>query len=88
MKNLILTDIMKSGHHWWYARFLRYNSIKSQHIEICDDYYSLSNFNLSTFDRKIAIICVMNDYLLKNDEYKIDIMRRINKLRQKDFKFF
>lgn len=87
MKNLILTDIMKSGHHWWYAQFLRYNSIRSQHIEICDDYYSISNFDLSTFDRKIAIICVMNDYLLKNDEYKIDLMRRINKLKQKDFKF-
>jgi hypothetical protein len=87
MKTLILTDIMKTGHHWWYAQFLRYNTIKSQQIEICDDYYNLTKFNLSTFDRKIAIICVMNDYLLKNNEYKIDLAQRINQLRQKNFKF-
>lgn len=87
MKSLILTDIMKTGHHWWYAQFLRRNTITSEQIEICDDYYKLNNFNLSTFDRRIAIICVMNDDLLKNPEYKIDLERRIEQLSEKKFKF-
>ena len=64
MKTLILTDIMKTGHHWWYAQFLKYNTIKDQQIEIYDDYYNLNNSNLVEFDRKIAIICVMN-YLIQ-----------------------
>ena len=70
MKNLILTDIMKTGHHWWYSQFIKYNNIKDQQIEVCDDYYNLNLFDLEKFDRKIAIICLMNDYLLKNDADK------------------
>lgn len=86
-KNLILTDILKTGHHWWYAQFLRYHSISSQDIDICEDYYELQDIDLKKYDRKIVLICVMNDHLLKNIEYKEDLLRRIKSLKEKNFKF-
>lgn len=87
MKTLILTDIMKTGHHWWYAQFLKYNTLRDQQIEICDEYYNLNKFKLIEFDRKIAMICSINDHLLKNTEYKTDLSTRIKKLTEKGFKF-
>jgi len=87
MKNLILTDIMKTGHHWWYAQFIKYNTIKDQQIEVCDDYYNLNLLDLEKFDRKIAIICVMNDHLLKNEEYRTDLLTRVERLKKNGFKF-
>jgi len=78
---------MKTGHHWWYAQFLRYNSISDQTIEICDDYYRLNDIELDKFDRRIAFICAMNDYLLENTEYKEDLLRRVRMLKDKNFKF-
>ena len=87
MKNFILTDIMKTGHHWWYGQFIKYNTIKDQHIEVCDDYYHLNQFKLTEFDRRIALICIMHDHLLKNDEYKSDLLRRIEKLKEQKFEF-
>jgi len=86
-KNFILTDIMKTGHHWWYAQFLKYNSILDQTIEVCDDYYRLNDIKLDKFYRKIALICVMNDNLLNNIEYKEDLIKRIKILKDKNFKF-
>ena len=87
MKNFILTDIMKTGHHWWYGQFIKYNTIKDQHIEVCDDYYHLNQFKLTEFNRRIALICIMHDHLLKNDEYKSDLLRRIEKLKEQKFEF-
>jgi len=86
-KKIILTDIMKTGHHWWYAQFLKYNSILDQTIEVCDDYYRLNDIKLDKFYRKIALICVMNDNLLNNIEYKEDLIKRIKILKDKNFKF-
>lgn len=87
MKSLILTDIMKTGHHWWYADFLRYNTIVDQQIDIIDDYYRLHQYKLESYDKKIAIICAMNDFLLKNKEYKNDFDSKIEKLKSQGFKF-
>lgn len=87
MKTLILTDIMKTGHHWWYADFLRYHTIMDQIIDVCDDYYKLHQHNLESYDKKIAVICGMNDFLLDNEEYKNDLNCKIEKLKSQGFKF-
>jgi hypothetical protein len=87
MKTFILTDIMKTGHHWWYAQFLRYNSLKDEEIIICEDYYDLYQYNISKFDRRIALICGQHDSKLNSTEYKNDLDLRIAKLKEKGFKF-
>ena len=87
MKNFILTDIMKTDHHWWYAQFLRYNTLKDEHIVICEDYYDLNQYDILTFDRKIALICGQHDYKLNSAEYENDLNFRIEKLKEKGFKF-
>ena len=87
MKIFILTDIMKTGHHWWYAQFLRYNSLKNEEIIICEDYYDLYRYEISRFDQKIALICGMHDSKLNSTDYKADLDLRIAKLKEKGFKF-
>jgi hypothetical protein len=39
--NLILTDIMKTGHHYFYGNYIRYASMENQNFDIVDDYYKL-----------------------------------------------
>jgi hypothetical protein len=78
---------MKTGHHWWYAQFLRYNSLEDEEIIICEDYYDLHQHNISKFDRRIALICGQHDSKLNSTEYKNDLDLRIAKLKEKGFKF-
>ena len=52
--NLILTDIMKTGHHYYYGSYIKNHSLFDQDVTVIDDYYLLPN-NLDSFKRKIII---------------------------------
>jgi hypothetical protein len=84
--NLILTDIMKTGHHYFYGNYIRYASIENQRIEIVNDYYRLPN-DLSKYKRKIALICTIFTWYMSNTEFVADMNRRLDKLKSLGFKF-
>ena len=84
--NLILTDIMKTGHHYFYGNYIRYASMENQNFDIVDDYYKLPT-NLSKYQRKVALICTIFTGYMGNPEFVTDMNRRLDKLKSLGFKF-
>ena len=84
--NLILTDIMKTGHHYYYGNYIKNHSLFDHDVTVIDDYYLLPN-NLDSFKRKIAIICTINPWYMNNIEFANDLDHRIKKLSSIGFKF-
>ena len=86
MQNLILTDIMKTGHHYFYGHYINFADIPGQKIDVVNDYYLLPT-DLSKYSRKIALICSMNSNYVQSNEYVQDLNRRIARLKQLGFQF-
>ena len=86
MQNLILTDIMKTGHHYFYGQYIDFADVPGEHIDVVNDYYLLPN-NLDKYTRKIAIICSINSTYMQSKEYVQDLKSRVARLKQLGFKF-
>ena len=86
--NFILTDIMKTGDHLATEGFIRLNNLPNQKFEMTGEYYTLHQFNLSQFDRKIALLDVKhrNQRLQGNKDFDIECKNRIVKLEKLGFK--
>ena len=65
-RNFFLTDVMKTGNHVSYERFLDAHSLPDQEIVYTGEYYNLHNYNLDSFDRKFALI----DRNISNQRFK------------------
>jgi hypothetical protein len=88
-KNFILTDVMKTGDHITYEQFIDLHSLPNQHFEYTGEYYTLHNYNLNNYDRKIAFIDtrIHNDRVVDNQDYKRDLQNRLQYLNSQGFKF-
>ena len=86
MQNLILTDIMKTGHHYFYGQYIDFADIPGQQIDVVNDYYLLPT-DLGKYIRKIAIICSINPTYMQSKEYVQDLHSRVARLKQLGFKF-
>jgi len=89
-RNFILTDVMKTGAHQTYERFLDTHSLPDQTIEYTGEYYTLHNYDLDAYDRKFAMIdrtLANNGRLLNNIEYQQELIRRVKLLHSQGFKF-
>ena len=86
--NLILTDIMKTGDHIANEGFIRFNTLKNQKFDLTGEYYTLHNYKFEQYQRKVALLDVRKDNLCleKNLEFTIELDRRINFLKQNNFK--
>jgi len=86
--NFILTDIMKTGDHLATEGFIKLNNLPNQKFEMTGEYYTLHQFNLSQFDRKIALLDVKhrNQRLQGNKDFDIELKNRIVKLEKLGFK--
>jgi len=86
--NLILTDIMKTGDHVANEGFIRFNTLPNQIFDLTGEYYTLHNYKFKQYHRKIAMLDVKmaNVRLEKNLEFAIELDRRINFLKQNNFK--
>ena len=88
-RNFFLTDVMKTGAHQTYERFLDTHSLPDQKIDYTGEYYTLHNYDLDSYDRKFALIDrrIDNVRLFNNVEYEKELLTRINLLHSQGFKF-
>ena len=89
-RSFFLTDLMKTGSHELYERFLNTHSLPNQTIECTGEYYTLHTYDLDKYDRKFALIdrSGANGLRLKgNSEFTSELERRIQLLHSQGFKF-
>ena len=88
-RNFFLTDLMKTGDHQTYERFLDMHTLPNQTIDYTGEYYTLHSYNLDSYDRKFALIDsrIDNVRLFNNVEYEKELSTRIKLLRSQGFKF-
>ena len=89
-RSFFLTDLMKTGSHELYERFLNTHSLPNQTIECTGEYYTLHTYDLDKYDRKFALInrSGANGFRLKgNSEFTSELERRIQLLHSQGFKF-
>ena len=88
-RNFILTDVMKTGDNQSYANFINHNTIANQTFECVDEYYTLHNFDLESYDRRFAMIDmrIHNDRVMNNVNYREDLEKRQALLHQQGFVF-
>ena len=88
-RSFFLTDLMKTGSHEMYERFLNTHSLPNQTIEYTGEYYTLHNYDLDAYDRRFAFIDrrMYNIKLSNNAEYERELLRRVKLLHSQGFKF-
>jgi len=86
-RNFILTDVMKTGYHQRLDNFLDYHTLAGQEITHDHQYYTIANFPLDQYKRKLAIIDICNaSYgLFDMQEFVDELDRRLKKLRNLGF---
>ena len=87
--NFILTDVMKTGDHHSYEQFISSHSLPDQTFEYTGEYYTLHNYDLEKYDRRLALIDmrIHNNRLIENPGYQNDLSTRLELLHQQGFKF-
>ena len=88
-RNFFLTDLMKTGAHQTYERFLSMHSLPNQTIDYTGEYYTLHNYNLDSYNRKFALIdrTISNNRVCANPEYQQELSKRIELLYSQGFEF-
>ena len=88
-RNLILTDIMKTGYHLDLEKFIAMNTMQDQIFDTVGQYYDLHLFDLTRYDRKFAILDCRAEMssMSQNKEFQADLKRRCDRLRSQGFVF-
>ena len=88
-RNFFLTDLMKTGAHQTYERFLDTHSLPNQKIDYTGEYYTLHNYDLDSYDRRFAFIdrTIANNRICANSEYQVELLKRVKLLHSQGFKF-
>ena len=86
--NFILTDIMKTGDHVTSEQFIKSNTLPNQNFDLTGEYYTIHNYHLEKYDRRIALLHVAqaNDRINDNIQFKLEVENRIKFLKSKNFK--
>ena len=88
-RNFILTDVMKTGDHQSYENFINLHSLHNQTFDMTGEYYTLHNYDLESYDRKLALIDyrIHTNRLIESETYQSDLKTRLEILHQQGFKF-
>ena len=88
-RNFILTDVMKTGFYHDLEEFISMNTMKQQSFDCTGDYFTLHNYDLDSYDRRLAIIDTrpQNQCYEDNVEFKQELKRRVELLKSQCFVF-
>lgn len=88
-RNFILTDVMKTGNHQDLEEFISMHSLENQQFDMTGEYYTLHNYDLDSYDRRVAIIDVrqVNARMTNNKEFHEELTRRCDLLNSQGFVF-
>lgn len=87
-RNLILTDIMKTGDNQSYEQFINKHSLTGQEFDMTGEFYTLHSYKFNLYTRKFAILDmrIHNDRLNGNLHYIQDLNYRLHYLHNHGFK--
>ena len=88
-RNFILTDVMKTGDHIKLEQFISYHSLPDQTFDVTGEYYTLHNYDIDSYDRKLAVIDTNSliGRVTENSEFNKDLKKRCGLLHSQGFKF-
>ena len=88
-RNFILTDVMRTGFHNDLEQFIDMHTMPDQSIKHTCNWYTLHDFDLDSYNRKLAIIDIsQGNYQVKDSkEFMDDLNRRCDLLHSQGFKF-
>jgi len=85
-KIFILTDIMKTGNHVQWEEYIRFADLHGYDITMDGKWYSLHQYDLDSYDKKIAFIDTRFAHDFNSNEfYQTDLAHRIKYLESKNF---
>ena len=77
-RNFILTDVMRTGFHNDLEQFIDMHTMPDQSIEHTCNWYTLHDFDLDSYDRKLAIIDIsQGNYQVKDSKEFMDDNERL-----------
>jgi hypothetical protein len=76
---------MKTGKHEEVKQFISSHSLQDQTFDLESEYYRLHNYDLESYDRRLAIVDVRHDNhrLKDNDEFQIEVYLNKNPRRNR-----
>jgi hypothetical protein len=80
---------MKTGDHQELEAFISMHSLKDQTFEMTGEYYTLHNYDLDSYDRRIAFVDrdkVGATHPSHNTEFRLELDKRIALLQSQNFK--
>ena len=88
-RNLILTDIMKTGNHAALENFISMHTMADQTFDTTGQYYDLHSFDIDAYDRKFAILDHRAEMfsMSQNKEFQAELKRRCDLLHSQGFVF-
>jgi hypothetical protein len=87
--NFILTDVMKTGYHSDLEDFVNMNSFKDQRFEMTGEYFTVHNYDIDSYDRRIAFVHrdkIGATHASHNPEFRVELEKRLALLQSQNFK--
>ena len=89
-RNFILTDVMKTGFHTELEQFIDMHSLPDQTFDMTGEYYTLHNYDLDSYHRRLAFIDrgnVGSTHPSHNPQFREELNQRCKLLHSQGFKF-
>ena len=87
-RNFILTDVMKTGYHQDLEGYINMHTLEKQSFDCTGEYYTLHQYDLDSYDRRIAIIDTRStNKRINGKTFNDDLRKRYDLLHSQGFHF-